>query len=184
MFWKKRLTTEQKADLLGERLLGAVPEVASFILSKLDDTPSVQVTERNREQLLIELFVFYMHILDRMAFRHLGPSGRDVFAERLANIVAAAIAESQWVNASRADGPDRFQSTYNERQLEYANYKEFYPQGQEPWKDTLFWECGKILFGLTASHNPVDLTLLAMMVMDWTPVLLGKALMAEETLKG
>lgn len=87
MFNRKREV--EKADLLGQRLVGGVTEIAVVFtgeLAKIDGDLKLRQHVRP-EQLIIEWTVFYLHLVDRMAFAHFGPAKRDIFGDRLMNAV-------------------------------------------------------------------------------------------------
>lgn len=59
------MSTHKKARVLGEKLLGAVPECARFVSSWLVESQGLTLRELEQtlQQLVIELLVLYMHIL-------------------------------------------------------------------------------------------------------------------------
>ena len=178
MFHKK--TEIEKADLLGERFVGAVPEIAAFLLSEISKMqPDIAFKdEKGPGQFAIELYVFYFHMLDRLAFLHLGEEGREIFANRLIEVVTHSLILTKNNEWSDLDFAAEMQSTYNQRQLEYANYKELIPPKDKPLKGTLIWEFSKNLFELLVSSNPAILGLLSLIVSDCTITFLTKALRA------
>ncbi|MEK7404255.1 MAG: hypothetical protein AAB225_04030 [Acidobacteriota bacterium] len=181
MFWKKK-STEDKADAIGERLLGAVPEMANIMLSELGDKYSIHLNDDQTERFLIELFVFYMHLLDRMAFARLGPAGREAFGDRLVAVVAHGLMDSLDRSISSVDFVARLRDTYNRRQVEYAGYRDLVARQDEPLKGTLFWEVGKVIWRITGDSNPVTLTMISIMISKSVPLVLD-AVAAEQYLR-
>jgi len=170
----KRKTPERKADLLEERLTAAVPEVAALILDQLEKRLNIHLDGPKKLEVLFELFAYFMHILDRMAFQALGVAGSGAFGDRLVSKVASSLATADAVNQLR--------ETYNMRQVQYATYRAFIAPEGEPPKETLVWEFSKVLLGLTGDSNPVTLNLIFGMVCDWTPVVIQEALKVDEVL--
>jgi hypothetical protein len=62
-----------------------------------------------------------------------------------------------------------------------ARYKVLIPRKDEPLKDTLYWEFGKILFGFLDDTNPATLFCLNVLVAHMTKVMLNE-LKVEEVL--
>jgi hypothetical protein len=183
MFDKK--TVIDKAELLGERLLGGVPEIASFLLTELDKIqPGIGFRDENGpERFWIELFVFYMHILDRLAFLHLGAEKKDIFSNRLIVVVMNGLVINLNKELFALDFVAEMRDTYNRRQVEYSRYKGLIPPKDEPLKDTLLWEFSKVLFELFDDENPTTLGLLSLMVSDCTVTLLREGLKADQVLR-
>lgn len=181
----EKKTEIAKAELLGERLLGGVPEIASFLLTELHKIqPGIGFRDENGpKRFWIELFVFYMYILDRLAFLHLGAEKRDIFSDRLIVVVMNGLVVDLNKELSAVDFVAEMRDTYNHRQSEYSRYKELIPPKDEPLKDTLFWEFSKVLFALFDDENPATLGLLSLMVSDCTMTLLSEGLKADQVLR-
>jgi hypothetical protein len=149
VFWKKKLSPEQKAELLGERLRGEVPAIASALLSRLDEDYGIKRGDVDVRQFVIELFVFYMHILDRMALGILGVDGQNLFVDRLIVVLVCGILSDP------------------------GESKKLRPDEGEPFEGfngTLFWEFGRILFALTAAEDTRARVALVFMVEQATVV--------------
>lgn len=152
MFWNKRASPEQKAEALGEILLEYVPETASLLISRVrQHKPNVDEVDAFR--LLLELFVFYMHILDRLAFRELGPQQKPVFGDRLIITVANGITTRLHHDLSSVNIIAELRDTFNLRQKEYAGYRKLLPEGEEGTRGSLFWEVAKRLFYLCINND-------------------------------
>ena len=68
MFLQK--TEVQKASLLGQRLVGGASEVASTFMEELGKQYNVVLRdEASAPQFIIEVLVFYMHLVDRSTGR-------------------------------------------------------------------------------------------------------------------
>jgi hypothetical protein len=188
VFWKKKLSPEQKAELLGERLRGEVPAIASALLSRLDEDYGIKRGDVDVRQFVIELFVFYMHILDRMALGILGVDGQNLFVDRLIVVLVCGILSDP--GESKNDSVDfiaQLHDTFNRRQVQYSKYKLRPDEGEpfEGFNGTLFWEFGRILFALTAAEDTRARVALVFMVEQATVVMLGKGFVqAEEILRG
>lgn len=110
--------------MLAEHLLIGVPTVAAQAMSIL----TWQSPGQDQEEFLLELFVFYMHILDRMAFGAIGERKRLQFMERLLAVIADALSAPLESAAEAQSFTRQLQGIYNRRQLEYATYKELLPK--------------------------------------------------------
>ena len=60
-----------------------------------------------------------------------------------------------------------FRELYNERQIEYSEFKKFFAEKGEPLKDTLVWEFGKKIASLAIGYpNPVESTRVSLIASD------------------
>ena len=85
-------TETEKADLLGIRLGGGATETASVILEELGKRFNERLSDRdNASQFIIEVIVFYMHLVDRFAFAHFGATKRALFGDRFVIAVAKSV---------------------------------------------------------------------------------------------
>lgn len=167
---------------MGERLVGGATECASVIVEELTKFGEIGFRDSNAvPQFLIEIIVFYMHLVDRRAFAHLGAVKRQEFADRFVlAVMREALREVKLVPVDDFGGALR--DTYNRRQMKYARYKELLPSKDEPLKDSLCWEFSKILFGFFEDENPATLMFLSALVADLTKVMLINAMKVEEVL--
>ncbi len=110
MFFRK--TEVDKADLLGERLVGGATEIAATIMDELGKRFSVGYRDRTRVlDFIIEVIVFYMHLVDRLAFAYLGAVRRQVFADRIILVIMKEVL----AGLSKEISADHFSSTLRER---------------------------------------------------------------------
>jgi hypothetical protein len=180
-----RKTEFEKADLLGEGLVGNATEIASFILNELGkfDNGIEFRSENTTTQFLIEVIVFYMHLVDRLAFAHLSEATREIFCDRFVVAMVREVLRELARDISADEFVNALRDTHNRRQMEYARYKALIPREDEPQKDTLYWEFSKVLFGFLNDSNPARLVFLNLLVADATNVMLNDALRVEEVLQ-
>ena len=175
----------EKADLLGERLVGGATEAASFIMEELGKRFNVGFRDRSwAPQFVIEVIVFYMHLVDRLAFAHLGLGGREKFADQFEIAVMKEVLRDLNPELSADDFGGKLRDIYNRRQMEYAKCKDLIANKGEPLKNTLYWEFSNVLFGLLDDQNPATLVFLIMLVTDLTNIMLIDALKVDEVLLG
>jgi len=179
-----RRTEIEKADLLGERLVGGASETATIIMEEMGKRYNVGFRDGNgAQQFLIEVIAFYMHLVDVFAFGILGLEKREIFGDRLAVAVVRELLRELSRDTSADDFGETLRDTYNRRQMEYARYKVHIPANEKPLKNTLYWEFSKILFGMMDDTNPARLMFLNVLVADMTNMMLNVALKVEEVLR-
>ena len=176
-------TENENADLLGGALVGGATEAASFIMEQLGKDNIRFVDRSSAPQFVSEVVVFYMHLVDRSAFAHLGATKRKIFMDRFVLAVVREVLRELSKEISADDFGEALRDTYNRRQTQYAEYKTLMPEKDEPPKGTLYWEFSKILFGFLDDTNPVTLMLLNLLVADLTEAILNDALKLEEVLR-
>ena len=177
-------TEIEKADLLGGGLVGGATETASVIVEELGKRYNIGFRDGSiAPQFIIEVIVFYMHLVDRLALAHFGVEKREVFGDRLIVAIVKEILRELGKDVSADDFGKALRDTYNHRQIQYARYKVLIPPKDEPLKDTLYWEFSKILFGFLYDTNPATLIFLNFLVTDMTKVMLNDALKVDEILR-
>lgn len=175
---------KQKADLLGERLVGGATETAAIITEELGKRFNVGFRDGNgAPQFIIEVIVFYMHLVDRLAFAHLGAARCEAFGDRFVVAVVKEVLRELDKEVPADDFGQALRDTYNRRQVQYAGYKVLIPAKNEPLKDTLYWEFSKVLCGFLDDQNPATLMFLNLLIADLTKVVLTDAMKVEEVLR-
>ena len=175
----------EMADRLGAGLVRCATETASIIVEQLSKHYDVRFRDaRGAPQFIIEVIVFYMHMVDRLAFAYLGAAGRKVFGDRLIVAVVKEVLQELSREVSADDFGSTLRGTYNRRQKEYARYRVLIPEKEQPLKDTLYWEVSKILFGLLNDENPATLMFVNVLVADMVKIALYDTLKVEDVLKG
>jgi hypothetical protein len=150
-----QLTENEKADLLGERLVKAVGKSGCLIIEELAKTCRVCIRDKSRvPQWVVELAVYYMHFVHRLAFVHLGRESGESFCGRFNEAVKRALLRTPSPGISSGDLAELLHDTYNRRQPEYARYVLERPGKNAPLAGTLFWEFTKILMGFLSDQSP------------------------------
>jgi hypothetical protein len=175
----------EKADHLGQILVGCATETASVIIERLTSfAEGISFRDSNiAPQFVIEFIVFYMHLVDRMAFAHLGAAKREAFGDRFIVAVVKEFLEEISREMSADTLGNALRDTYNRRQLQYAKYKVLIPKKDDPLNNTLYWEFSKILFNFLDDTNPATLMFLNLLVADMTKIMLNDALKVDEVLR-
>jgi hypothetical protein len=179
---KDRVSPEEKAEILGRRLIDGVDEAASLISFEIAEQCPAGLSDANILQFFIELFVFYMQFLDRLALECLDAEDRSRFEDHLVTVVTDGIVRGFNKNLSSAEFVARLKATYDRRQAEYKKLNLNLPVEVEPLKDTLFWAFIKSIFGLTDGTGPAKLIFLVTTISKCNLAVLNE-LRAEETLR-
>jgi len=172
----------RKADLLGSRLYAGAREIAILFTEELEKRDIQFRDEESIERCLIEIFVFYLHMIDRSAHVHLGLTKRELFADRLIVAFMKEIMGGLDKSVSADTFGETIRETYNRRQIEYASYKRLTPEKDEPLKGTLFLEFSKIIFRFLDDDNPATIFLLCMLIERYTVIFMTDAAKVEEVL--
>lgn len=177
------MTDLEKADLLGERLVGGATEAAAIFTEELRKRFDAGLRNGDAAtKLVIETIAFYMHLVDRLALGHLGAAGRETFGEQFMVAVVKEVLRELSTETPADDFCRRLRDAYNYRQLQYSKYRELIPQKGKPLKGTLYWEFSKILFTFFDDENPATLIFLNLLVADATSVMLTDAMQVEDVL--
>jgi hypothetical protein len=115
---------------------------------------------------MIEVLVFYMHLVDRTAFADLGASQRKSFMNRFVVAVFKELSRELRNDVLADQFGETLRNTYSRRQSEYAACTSLSPPEGQPPKGTLYWEFSKILFSFLEKNNPATPMFLNILVAD------------------
>jgi len=156
MFFKSKVSAEQKAEMVASYL----PSFPISNANKLANLANFSGVPEGDFELLLELFSFYMHFANRMAFRELGAEPCNRFSYRLIVTVANRVAVSLNKDFSSVQFIAELKDKYNQREDYYANFRKFAPDPGEPQRNTLFWEFAHVIFnGFMNSRDTADLVM-------------------------
>jgi len=145
--WTRR-DLSRKASQIGETLPYELAKYTTIIVERLKSN-WLRIDDGIAQQFQIEVFAFMLHLFDRRSFEVFGPEGRDVFQNELISVMRPVVAQVLCSGSSRHASFDWVMDTYNERQLEYGEFKKELPEKGEGLKGTLWWEFSKkMAFGL------------------------------------
>jgi hypothetical protein len=154
---KKKVSAEQKGEMVGSFLPGLAALAARELAKQVPQIEDGDYQEGNLN-LLLELFAFYMHLANRLAFRELGAQECSRFSSRLIVSAANNITTSLNSELSSVQIVAELRDKYNERDGYYSQYRKLVPHGDESPNNTLFWEFTKVIFyGFVNTDDTMDL---------------------------
>lgn len=138
-----------KASKLAASIIYLADKAPNRINQAMQDFKKTTVKEEKIKKIIFEFIVFYMHIADRESYAILGKEKRNLFMDTLVENVALNFTEYK----------EELRKLYNERQLEYALYRRYFPEKDEGTGGTLFWEFSKIVAEETGvpMEVPIDI---------------------------
>lgn len=179
MFFSKK-TEPSKADLLGKQVVSLSCEIAGSISDEMAKKYSTGFRyklndpqgKNHLKQYIVEVVVFYVHIIDRIVFKALNGRNRDIFVDEFRIAITRELSQGATI-CDPEDLIKTLQDTYHRRTPEYYHYK--IPQAGEPLKGTLFWEFSKIIFSFFNSENPITGMALHSIILVESEGILSKA---------
>jgi hypothetical protein len=152
-----KVSAEQKGEMVGRFLPGLAALAAQELAKQIPQTRDGDYQEGNLD-LLLELFAFYMHLANRLAFRTLGAQECSRFSSRLIVSVANNVTTSLNSELSSVQTVAELRDKYNQRDEYYSQYRKLVPDGDESPNNTLFWEFTKVIFyGFVNTDDTMDL---------------------------
>lgn len=148
--WKQfegKINTEEviieKAEALVMPLVAVVKENTNELLLEIGKCLHIKFKDDFGGEVLIEMMLFFLHLIDRVALKFLGSDKRGIFV----NVLFKEVLKFYCGSCPDKTAPDGFAgmiiNMFNERQKEYWKYKKWFPEENEGTKDTLFWEFSK-----------------------------------------
>ncbi|MFH1200807.1 MAG: hypothetical protein V1484_00555 [bacterium] len=147
ILWQRFQGKSNTDDVLTEKakfLAAAIMDVANRGVSELIEyfvkDKKVDISKDQMEEVLFETVIFYLHLADRIAFHSITAEQRHFFMSIVLNdIIDIFLLNTKLTEEQKLQLIDTMHATYNERQIEYGNYKKLF---SEDGKDggTLYWE--------------------------------------------
>jgi len=132
-----------------------IKSVSAFFEYEKEELEPSLINDKYHE-LVIDVCIFYLHFIDRMAFESLGPKQRDIFMDILVSESKKAlfnIFTELGIDIKEIDFNNTFLYLYVKRQEEYEKFKELVPKNDENMLNTLFWEFGKKVSQILTGKN-------------------------------
>jgi hypothetical protein len=158
-----KLLEETKEPALKQLLTGlnSIADEAEFELNILKAADDLEIRD-----VFCEIACFYLHFVDRYAYKVLGEKKRNVFIDTLfAEFPKALLRIFGKENAKWIDRV--FTTLLDSRITQYSNYKKLIAEQNESEKDTLLWEFGKIVAEeVGMPKNPIFILQLTTIILE------------------
>lgn len=152
--WQKFESKKNTEDVLIEKAKALAPII---ILSISEDLKLLSKTlKKNMDilygnkfnEIIYEMTLFYLHLVDRVAFQYLNVNQRNIFADTLFINIREILSGAYESETTQTQFRSLFSKVYDERQNEYAQYKKLFAENNEGTNGTLYWEFGKKIAGI------------------------------------
>lgn len=104
-----------------------------------------------------EFTLLFLHMIDVMSFRELGPQKRKIFMGAVVEGVTEYLYESVHDNEEKNALKNRFFNDYNNRQAEYSKYDNWVAEKGEREEGTLLWEFGRKISMIIGCKNDANI---------------------------
>lgn len=161
MFWEQFKGKKNTENILTQKASFLAPLIIDQAIknSCSMSTEFNKDLDNNSEKIIFELLLFYLHLIDRITSQYLQINQRGFFIQTLILEIEKLFSKTYKNKEDVTNFCSVFEKSYNERQVEYGQYK--MPTGKDgDIKDTLFWEFGKKIADITKS----DTTLLVVIM--------------------
>lgn len=132
----------EKAKMLAATIMDFSHMGVSNLIEYFVKDKKTNLSKDQIEEVLFESVIFYLHFVDRTAFQSMKMEQRNFFMNIFVNDVINIFLEDQPNKDKRPELNDTIHDVYNERQVEYGNYKKLVPEDGK-FGGTLFWEFSK-----------------------------------------
>lgn len=163
---------QKKAKELAPALVHVVNMTTDALIKNLKETAKIKIDGPHSNEAFLEILLFYMHWMDRIAFDHLGKEKRGVFMDALFLEVRESISQLQEGGIEATEVRSVITALYAERQNEYAQYKKLFPEKEEGYGGTLFWEFGEKVSSIL-SQKKGDVLIIGLLVNDLVVRMMG-----------
>ena len=157
MFFKTKASPEQKGELTATFLPGFAIHGAEELTNQVPQIAELDAREGTLD-LLFEMFAFFMHLANRLAFRELGAQQCSAFSQHMIATVADRLMKSLGASYSSVQVLSLLRDKYNERENYYGRFPQLMAAADQPKKNTVFWEFSKVIFNeFVRTDDTIDL---------------------------
>jgi hypothetical protein len=125
----------------------------AVLVNGLKDDNEAELAEEVVGHYSFEQLLFWLHMLDQLAFLDSTLSKRRAFMDQLVESVFETLALSLADDVDLPRFAEYFASIYNERQDEYSKYRQPPRSRRESSRGTLLWEYGKRMAALVSTRK-------------------------------
>jgi hypothetical protein len=157
-FKKHNLELLDRAKTASAVLKGIVEETAPHLLTKLIGEKSIGEDNQLLPYITSELLILGLHLTERISF------------ERFESDKASGFINAMLPSIQQEFQPpirSQLEHLYNTRNIFYGGFGKLYPDENETLEGTLLWEFGKILGSALAKSNPILITDISVLAMDF-----------------
>lgn len=131
-----------------------------FLQKEIRDRALNNLSEETKDEVLCELIMLYLHLVDRISFQQLGPDKRDEFMDQLFTMVNMIVAKEINNNKHTPHLISYLEDNYEDRQLEYSNYKRLFSEKASDSKGTLIWEFSKNIASKISKKDDISVIMI------------------------
>jgi len=146
-----RSKAKEFSECLLELIAGMGPVLHEELLGE------VATEEAKLWRIQLDLTYLCLHLIDRLTFQTLGAEKRQVFIDALGPAVEQSLENQFHAQIESREFRDAFFQILNRKNVEYAAYREFFPEEGQGTKNTLFWEFAKNMSTDYGNLNPIRL---------------------------
>lgn len=133
---------------------------SKVICDEIEKDNLYTVNDKIFNSICLEIALFYIHFIDRIAFIYIGVKKRNIFMDFLFRLFLD-IGSDEYIDDFEKI---RFRfivgEMYNERQAEYGRYKKLFAESDEDYSNTLYWEFGKKIANIVTFEYDLKIIML------------------------
>jgi hypothetical protein len=159
--FKGQKNTDDVIKLKSYKLSYYLVYLSAKATEKLFENAEIKLEESRYHEIFVEVSIFYLHFVDRVAFQYLEKKTKEFFMDNLFIELSKRILDSfKESPQSQLIFNSLFINMSNERQIEYGKYKNILPEKDENMRDSLFWEFGKKICSILKKEEDLHLMML------------------------
>ncbi len=152
----------EKAELLSTLILDCSLRDANQMKENCRSMCEVELTEHQAFEALLEFNFFYLHYADRIAFATLEDHSREYFIDALVERNKKVLLGLYDDSVDRVQLEASYVTTYNHRQSTYGECEYVYPEKDEGFRGTLYWEFSKLVSEKVGLKNDAGIIMATM----------------------
>lgn len=146
----------EKAKALALVLVALIHESTKSLFEELKKDKGIKIEDRKFVEVFFESALFYLSVIDRVAFKTLGADKGSVFAKALFIEFSESLAKTYESDVESARFRSAFEENYTMRRQEYAGYKKLFPdKNDKNMNDTLLGKFGKQIVEVLGSKKDI-----------------------------
>lgn len=158
---KSQLSIDEASTLVSALLFESSINGAKVFKDFGIDKSEKRMTNEVFWETVLEYQFLFLHITDRIAFDSLGNEKRSQFMDSLIDKISQHTIDKAYnqPSSSKSTRLEEIVTSYydrlNQRNIQYAKYRNLFPDSKESPAGTLFWEFGKIISSLVSESENI-----------------------------
>ncbi len=181
-FKDRKNTTDvlvEKGKILAPFAIDLMGNNTNLLFQQIKKDQRSRNTEGKSGEVFFEIVLFYTHFIDRQAFQFLNQEQRYIFMYAFIEESRSLLNQTFYKDTEEEEFQNYYNSLWEQRQIEYGQYKSIMAENDQGFAGTLFWEFGKKIAKILDSENDIVIIMYVQTILGAVTILQIPELLKE-----